>query len=55
MNRLAKAAIGLFKARTAFLIFLAGIATGCWLMTVWAYVLAFATDTAITIIGQVQP
>jgi hypothetical protein len=58
MNRLAKIGAASLKfgvkARTIWLAYLAGIATGCLLMLAWVYTLAFATSQAVALLAWVQ-
>lgn len=42
------------KARTIWLTYLVGVLTGCLLMLAWVYVLTFATDTALALLGRIQ-
>lgn len=59
MNRAIAARIGnsvgkFVAARIVWLAWLFGVACGSWLITAWAYTLAFATPQAIALLGWVR-
>ena len=52
---LARIITGAAKVRTIMLAYYAGIATGCFIMVAWAFVLAFATPKAVALLEWVRP